>query len=220
MKKSVYSLVLMDEVVQAVDRMAYAVGTSRSNLINQILAEHLSCETPEKRMKEVFDSVTALMDELESFQVQMRQSDALLSIRSALRYKYKPTVRYQIELYRSKGDVAGELRVSLRSTSQPLLEAVEGFYRLWAALERRYLGPYLSIEHLCEIGTGGRFIRRFYYPRQHPGSEALAEAICGYIQQFDRLLKLYFSLLEHRPAAQAQVEEAYRQWLQSGAPII
>ncbi len=54
MKKSIYSLVLMDEVVEAVDRMAYAMHTSRSNLINQILAEHLSCVTPEMRMQEIF----------------------------------------------------------------------------------------------------------------------------------------------------------------------
>ena len=40
MNKTVYSLVLSDDVVEAVDRMAYARGTSRSNLINQILAEN------------------------------------------------------------------------------------------------------------------------------------------------------------------------------------
>ena len=39
MGKSVYSLVLMDEVVDAIDQMAYRNNTSRSNLINQILAE-------------------------------------------------------------------------------------------------------------------------------------------------------------------------------------
>ena len=37
MKKAVYSLVLSEDVVEAVDRMAYAQGTSRSNLINQLL---------------------------------------------------------------------------------------------------------------------------------------------------------------------------------------
>ena len=36
MKKSVYSLVLMDDVVKAIDDMAYKLNTSRSNLINQI----------------------------------------------------------------------------------------------------------------------------------------------------------------------------------------
>ena len=41
MNKSVYSLVLMDNVVSEVDKMAYEMGTSRSNLINQILAEYV-----------------------------------------------------------------------------------------------------------------------------------------------------------------------------------
>ena len=48
MGKSVYSLVLMDEVVDAIDQMAYRNNTSRSNLINQILAEHVSLATPEE----------------------------------------------------------------------------------------------------------------------------------------------------------------------------
>ena len=51
MKKSVYSLVLMDDIVEAVDRVAYSQNTSRSNLINQILAEYLSLMTPESSSK-------------------------------------------------------------------------------------------------------------------------------------------------------------------------
>ena len=38
MKKSVYSLVLADDVIEAIDNLAYQMNTSRSNLINQILA--------------------------------------------------------------------------------------------------------------------------------------------------------------------------------------
>ena len=37
MKKSMYSLMLADEVVKAVDAMAQEQGTNRSNLINQIV---------------------------------------------------------------------------------------------------------------------------------------------------------------------------------------
>ena len=40
MNKSVYSLVLMDDVVEQIDRVAYEMNTSRSNMINQILAEY------------------------------------------------------------------------------------------------------------------------------------------------------------------------------------
>ena len=47
MKKSVYSLVLMDDIVAAIDELAYSLQTSRSNLINQILAEKVALVTPE-----------------------------------------------------------------------------------------------------------------------------------------------------------------------------
>ena len=50
MKKSLYSLMLMDEVVNEVDRLAFRRGTNRSSLINQLLAEYLSLATPENRI--------------------------------------------------------------------------------------------------------------------------------------------------------------------------
>ena len=55
MNKSVYSLVRMDNVVGEVDKLAYEMGTSRSNLINQILAEYVRYTTPEMRMRAIFD---------------------------------------------------------------------------------------------------------------------------------------------------------------------
>lgn len=91
MKKSVYSLVLMDDIVEAVDRVAYSQNTSRSNLINQILAEYLSLMTPEKRMRQVFEQMEQLFDGGGCFQIQTQPSDAMLSVRSALSFKYKPT---------------------------------------------------------------------------------------------------------------------------------
>ena len=57
MKKSVYSIVLADDVVEAIDEMAYSLGTSRSNLINQILAERVSMMTPEIRMRDIFSRI-------------------------------------------------------------------------------------------------------------------------------------------------------------------
>ena len=61
MNKSVYSLVLMDNVVSEVDKLAYELGTSRSNLINQILAEYVRYTTPEMRMRAIFDEMEKLM---------------------------------------------------------------------------------------------------------------------------------------------------------------
>ena len=61
LSKSVYSLVLDDEVVSAADSLAYQRNLSRSALINQLLAEALSCMTPEKRNRSVFDAVEKWM---------------------------------------------------------------------------------------------------------------------------------------------------------------
>ena len=99
MNKSVYSLVLMDDVIDAIDRMACAEGTSRSSLINRILAQYVNLTTPEMRMKDIFSSMQQLIHD--SLQLQFMPSDSMISIRSPLRYKYKPTIRYGLELYRS-----------------------------------------------------------------------------------------------------------------------
>ena len=42
LKKTLYSLMLNEEVVREVDALAHRLGTSRSNLINQILAEYVN----------------------------------------------------------------------------------------------------------------------------------------------------------------------------------
>ena len=131
MKKSVYSLVLSDDVIEAIDRLAYSKGTSRSAMINGILAEAVSYTTPEKRMNDIFGAIESLMGS-SSFQIQPQPSDAMLSIRSALKYKYKPVIRYGLELYRSFDKTIGQLRVSFRTQSESLKSDLTEFLKLWA----------------------------------------------------------------------------------------
>ena len=45
MKRTLYSLMLSDDVVRAVDELAHSLGTNRSSLINQILADYVSITT-------------------------------------------------------------------------------------------------------------------------------------------------------------------------------
>lgn len=51
LKKTLYSLMLSDEVVREADRLAHQMGTNRSNLINQILAEYLGMDYAAKAHK-------------------------------------------------------------------------------------------------------------------------------------------------------------------------
>ena len=57
MKKTLYSLVLNDDVVREVDIMAHKMGTNRSSLINRILAEYVNYVTPEQRIGEVLSAI-------------------------------------------------------------------------------------------------------------------------------------------------------------------
>ena len=137
MKKSVYSLVLMDDVIKAVDRQAYRLGTSRSNLINQILAEHLSCVTPEMRMRDIFASLSELMSS--SFQIQQQRSASLMTLKTALDYKYRPTISYKVELERAPDDKLGTLRVQIRTQSGSLIALINRFFVYRAKLETALL---------------------------------------------------------------------------------
>lgn len=219
MKKSVYSLVLSDEVVEAVDRLAYSMRTSRSALINSLLAEAVSYTTPEKRISGIFGAIGQMMDG--GFLVQEQSSDAMLSIRSALKYKYKPVIRYSLELYRSFERTIGQLRVSFRTQSERLKSDLTEFLGLWAELENKHIVKFFP-EGIAYTIEDGRFSRTFRLPpeRERQTDEELARAIAGYIKMFDEILKIYFANIENRRTAAERSIERYYDYLKNGIIII
>ena len=103
MKKTLYSLVLNDEVVREVDALAHRMGTNRSNLINQILAEYVNYTTPEQRINEVLSAIEQLMAPSRDLVPFFSPNSYSMSLKSSLEYKYRPTVKYEVELYRGRG---------------------------------------------------------------------------------------------------------------------
>ena len=199
MKKNIYSLVLSENVIAAVDRLAYERHTNRSNLINQILAEYVSYETPEKRMQNVFDRMQALLGS--AFQPLESTSSTMLTLRSALSYKYNPTVRYQVELYRMPQVAIGELKVSMRTQSATLSLLVMQFFKLWIKIEKEY-----HPDSVATI-TDGRLIKRFV--TETLDSEIVADGISAYVDAFDHSLKTFFCYLDQPEIAEANVEKTY-----------
>ncbi|MDD6345896.1 MAG: ribbon-helix-helix domain-containing protein [Oscillospiraceae bacterium] len=188
MKKSVYSLVLMDDVVRAVDEEAYRQGTSRSNLINQILAEHLSCTTPEMRMQNIFNAFSGLLDSC--FQLQPRSSGSLIAVRTALKYRYNPTVNYKVELLRSPDKYIGTLKVHIRTQNQSLTELFSDFFRIWTNLELSCIGNRLPAEYSAEVDES-KFSRKLFNP--HIDEDSLGEKIYSYINLLDSCIKCCFA---------------------------
>lgn len=207
MKRSVYSLVLSDEVIEAIDNMAYSLGTSRSNLINQILAEKVSLVTPEKRMNSIFSQIERLMFE-DCYQIQERQSDSLMYIRSSIKYKYRPTVKYSVELFRNSNDGIGQFRVIFRTQNQILLQLVYQFFNLWAKIESKSLEQ--DIKYSIEPT---KYTRIFKYI---PKGVNTANAISEYIHTFDMALKQYFNNQKDVYI----IQNIYNKYLSNGIVII
>lgn len=203
MKKNVYSLVLSEDVVDAVDRMAYARGTSRSNLVNQLLAEAVGYVTPERRMAEILHTLSQQMDGI--FQLQEQAADGV-TIRSPLRYRYKPTIRYRVELNRQSAEhpehAVGVLHASFRTQSKPLLAEAEQFFRCWSALEMQHLGIEQS-DFRIEDGSWHR--RVAVRTDERSTAQEIGEAIGQYIKRVDAALKAYFAALPDREQAEKAV---------------
>ncbi|MBQ8350914.1 MAG: hypothetical protein IJY20_02575 [Clostridia bacterium] len=218
--KSVYSLMLDDGVVAAIDRLAYLQNTNRSGLVNQILAEYASYVTPEQRIREAFGRISALLDGQESFQLAMQPSDTMLSLRSALLYKYNPTVRYSVELFRSPDGEVGELRVSMRTQNSALTEYMMRFYRLWARVEETHIG------RISWQAVEGKYSRRLVVRENRRADaaavspETLGELIAAYIRTFDRALKMFFQLLDDPAAAAQEIDEIYTRYLHASSLIV
>ncbi len=222
MGKSVYSLALSDEIIAEIDRLAYHNNTNRSGLINSILAEYLQLSTPEQRMREVFDRMEQLLLSTEAehpvFQLLNLPSDTMFNLRSAIRYKYNPTARYSVELYRQPKDGAlGELRVSIRTQNRNLIEAMKQFSELWNDVESKYREVEASVD------DQGRISRKLHLTFRNENTEEVSGLTVGdvlsqYITTFDQGLKTYFEYLQQdgvtREAVTEQLDKIYQQYLQ------
>ena len=193
MKKTLYSLMLSDEVVAEVDRLAHRLGTNRSNLINQILAERVGMVTPERRINDIFTAIQEMLTPSRELVPFFAPNAMTMSMKSSLEYKYRPTVKYEVELYRGDSDALGELTVVFRTQSLSLISAMTDFFRLWKSIEDAHLRPLLG-ENAPEYALyDGKFVRSIALPQRDCTSDELAGVISEYIKLFDSMMKGYLA---------------------------
>jgi len=222
MGKSVYSLVLIDELVEKIDKEAYLLNTNRSNLINRIIAEHFSVATPEQELKEIFDIVENTFKNTEELKVKAKQSDATMALHSALKYKYNPTIRYSIELYKEREETVGELKVSFRTQNQHLISDITTFFMIWAKMEKKYIEKYFPEKKVLLQIKDGKLIRKFIVPKEekHRTNDQIGKAITKYVESLDKIIKLYFKNIDNLNVAKEEMEKAYIEYLNNETIII
>ena len=191
MKKTLYSLMLSDDVVREIDILAHRMGTNRSNLVNRILAEHVSLRTPEDEINDIFRALEEIISPSRDLVPFFEPNMQTMSLKSCLEYKYRPTVRYEVELYSSPrhGNV-GVLSVILRTQSAALIGAMAEFFSLWKQIEDTYLPSRFAAREYALYD--GKFTRSIAC-KANMGTNELAEGISNYVKLFDSLMKRYIS---------------------------
>ena len=192
MSKSLYSLLLNDEVVQKVDKMARINGMSRSNMIEKLLADAVGYETPQMRAGNIFEEIEKLLQTSSSMRYLANQSQYMASIISALDYRYNPAIKYSVELFPNSKHL-GQLKVTLRTQNSILIDLLSDFFNIYAYLEKTHYNS--QAVHLFE---GNRFTRLFNFPNTAITTKALAEKLTEYVKHFDELLNLYFNNLDNK----------------------
>ena len=205
MSKSVYSLVLNDDVVELVDKLARVNECSRSHMIEKILAEAVSYETPVIRANNLFDEIERLIGEGDMMRFLEEPSRYMASILSALPYRYNPAIKYNVELF-PHSNYLGQLKITLRTQNPTLTSLLNAFYQLFTILEKRYYNPNAQYEF-----NGIKFIRVLDFPNVELTTEQLAELITEYVKNFNELLNIFLSNQEDEKVAFTLVEKRFNE---------
>lgn len=192
MKKTLYSLMLSEDIMREIDLLAHRMGTNRSNLVNMILAERVRMQTPEQQLNDIFSGIERLLSASRELVPLFAPNTQRVSVRSSLKYKYNPTLRYEVELAGvfSPGEPIGTLTASFRTQSQGLLELLSRFFRCLCRIEGRLLP--LDISYSLD---NGKFCRTLAYPVKRGSGGAvlnpdeISRAITDYVQLVDGMLK-------------------------------
>lgn len=219
MSKSVYSLVLTDDVVSAADLEAGRLGMSRSALINRILAEALSCMTPQRRIESAFGELDRIIGAMKYLTVT-EGGGSVFSVRSPITYKYNPTVRYSVAISDLSENPFGELRAVFRTQNPAFLQYLEGFFRAWHRLEAAYAGGKFA-GGIDAAYSAGKYVRKLKLIKGSPAlsPEQIGAAAAEYIKLLDAAVKIYFAGLNDINGAFLLIENKYAEFLKKNDTI-
>ncbi len=212
MHKSLYSLMLSDSVIEQIDKLALRENSSRSSTVNRILAEYVSMLTPEMRIAGIFKQIEEAFLKDSALVPCITPNSRVMSLKSSLQYKYRPTVKYEVTLYRSSDSEIGELSVVFRTQSPALLQRIGEFFLLWKQLEEYYF-PNANIRYVL---YGDKLVRGINPTFDIQSVNALADAISEYVSVFDELMKYYIT----SNASPDAVKHRYVSYLNNGFKIL
>ncbi|MFA6867269.1 MAG: hypothetical protein WCR54_07110 [Clostridia bacterium] len=190
MGKSLYSLILSDEVVARIDALAQKEGSNRSALVNNILAENVCYITPDQHIQNVLDLVGDYFSK--GFEVLVGNKARTISLKSALALKYRPAITYDVELYKTSKGRLGELKINCRTGSEFIINRLYEFITKWVSMEEKYIIT-LFPNKVVEYYLDGNKLKRIFciVGSEKVNDEKISKNIVEYIKLLDKTMKAY-----------------------------
>lgn len=210
MIKSVYSLMLFDEIVEKIDQIAYTNNTNRSQLINDILAEKIGLVTPEQKIQKILEQLDEnFSDTLSVSQINKNSS---IQFGKSLKYKYRPKVRYSYEFISNKRGKYAVLKISSRTKSENLNDHFDAFFKLIETIEQNQKDDH---GNLTENLTNHKFVRAFEEEGElSQDIETVTDNLTRYLKMIDYAMNVYFSRIDDAKKSDISIllEDIYRDY--------
>lgn len=217
MSKQIYSLVLSEQVVEKVDREALVRGISRSQIINDLLCQSFGVWTPDLKMNRVMDLMTEAFRGLDTMQMVSATHGNTLQLRTSVSYKYKPKLKYVIEMSGKNHPLLANLKIYSRTTSEPFLQCLVMFFGYISDFEES-IAPQIGLRQVLSTGYAyedNKFVKRFEcdWTTTDVPAEAIAAYLISYVQFLDEALKMFFDSYGNWPHIEQQTLTLYKKYL-------
>jgi len=209
---------VLDSMMRRLQVMSNERDVPVNDLIDQALGDFLSFHETGINLFDIINSIENHLTSAKHFVTDVDLYNYAISVKSPIRYVYRPELKYQINVSQIDRISIGKMSVALRTNDMNTLRCFMAFINLWINLEEKYISPRERIEYISDVGY---FERKVYLPandwqtvsvRQISG-QVIGEAISDYISAFDQLLKNYFTRTE---ISGSEIEKMYRDLVQNG----
>jgi len=228
----------LGEMMGELQRIAFERDSAVSDVISEAVGEFLYSRKIGTKIFDVLNSIEQNMSGIRHFAVNTDLGRHIISIKSPLRYTYRPELKYEVRISLDSRRTVGQMTVRLRTHDINTLKSFAEFLNFWIELETKYIALKVGQQIAYTVDTG-YFSRAIsillhdssvHFTGQGTGEatdnygqttesaigdygQAAGSAIGDYIQVFDELFKYSYS---HPGSNWNEIEKIYISYLKSG----
>jgi len=203
---------ILEDMMRRLQMVSHEKNVPVTDLVNQAIDNFLSFHETGINSFDIINSIENHLTAQQHFVTNVDLYNYAISVKSPIRYVYRPELRYNITIAQNGQISIGKMSVTLRSNDMNTIHCFSAFLNLWINLERKYIRQPERIEYISDTGY---FERKVYLPSndREINGQAVGAAISDYLSAFDELLKYYFFSPE---GSGSEIERIYLDFIQCG----